>query len=72
MHEIFIQTDEQRAILDTVARFVNDEVTPRAAELDAAGAGGQGTHKADHARVTSSLENPLPRATAPPGEESCR
>ncbi len=35
MHEIFIETEDQRAILDTVRRFVEDEVTPRAAELDA-------------------------------------
>jgi alkylation response protein AidB-like acyl-CoA dehydrogenase len=35
MNEIFIQTDEQRAILETVSRFVEDEVKPRAAELDA-------------------------------------
>jgi alkylation response protein AidB-like acyl-CoA dehydrogenase len=35
MHEIFIQTEEQRSILETVARFVEDEVKPRAAELDA-------------------------------------
>jgi len=32
---IFIVTEEQRAILDTVARFVREEVTPRAAKLDA-------------------------------------
>ena len=35
MHEIFIQTEEQRAILDTVSRFVDDEILPRSAELDA-------------------------------------
>ena len=35
MHEIFIQTEEQRAILDTVSRFVDDEIRPRSAELDA-------------------------------------
>jgi len=35
MEEIFIQTEEQRAILDSVRRFVEEEVTPRAAELDA-------------------------------------
>ena len=35
MHEIFIQNDDQRAIIDTVQRFVAEEVTPRAAELDA-------------------------------------
>jgi alkylation response protein AidB-like acyl-CoA dehydrogenase len=35
MDEIFIQNEEQRAILDSVRRFVEEEVTPRAAELDA-------------------------------------
>ena len=35
MHEIFIQTEEQRAILDTVSRFVDDEIRPRSPELDA-------------------------------------
>lgn len=35
MEEIFIQTEDQRAILETVQRFVEDEVKPRAAELDA-------------------------------------
>lgn len=35
MEEIFIQTEEQRAILDSVRRFVEEEVTPRAADLDA-------------------------------------
>ena len=35
MEEIFIMNDDQRAILDTVARFVEQEVTPRAARLDA-------------------------------------
>ena len=35
MHEIFIQPEEQRAILDTVRRFVDDEVRPRSPELDA-------------------------------------
>ncbi|MBT4589218.1 MAG: acyl-CoA dehydrogenase family protein, partial [Rhodospirillaceae bacterium] len=35
MQDIFIQTDDQRAILETVRRFVEDEVTPRSAELDA-------------------------------------
>jgi alkylation response protein AidB-like acyl-CoA dehydrogenase len=35
MEEIFIQTEEQRAILESVRRFVEEEVTPRAAELDA-------------------------------------
>lgn len=35
MEDIFISTDEQRAILETVARFVVDEVKPRAAALDA-------------------------------------
>jgi alkylation response protein AidB-like acyl-CoA dehydrogenase len=35
MDEIFIQNEEQRAILESVRRFVEEEVTPRAAELDA-------------------------------------
>lgn len=35
MEEIFIVTREQRAILETVARFVKEEVAPRAAKLDA-------------------------------------
>lgn len=35
MEDIFIVNDEQRAILDTVRRFVEEEVQPRAAELDA-------------------------------------
>lgn len=35
MDSIFIVNEEQRAILETVARFVEEEVTPRAAELDA-------------------------------------
>jgi alkylation response protein AidB-like acyl-CoA dehydrogenase len=35
MEEIFIVNDEQRAILETVRRFVEEEVRPRAAELDA-------------------------------------
>ena len=35
MDEIFILNDDQRAILKTVARFVDEEVTPRAARLDA-------------------------------------
>ncbi|MGH8635117.1 MAG: acyl-CoA dehydrogenase family protein, partial [Burkholderiales bacterium] len=35
MEPIFIVNPEQRAILDTVARFVEEEVTPRAARLDA-------------------------------------
>ena len=34
MEDIFIVNDEQRAILETVRRFVEDEVRPRAAELD--------------------------------------
>ena len=34
MEEIFIQTEEQRAILESVRRFVEEEVTPRAAMLD--------------------------------------
>ncbi len=35
MEQIFIVNEDQRAILDTVARFVKEEVTPRAAALDA-------------------------------------
>ena len=35
MEEIFIQTEEQRAIVESVRRFVEEEVTPRAAQLDA-------------------------------------
>ncbi len=35
MEEIFIVNEEQRAILETVKRFVDQEVTPRAARLDA-------------------------------------
>jgi alkylation response protein AidB-like acyl-CoA dehydrogenase len=35
MDEMFIQTEDQRAILESVRRFVEEEVTPRAAELDA-------------------------------------
>lgn len=35
MDAIFIHTEQQRAILDSVARFVAAEVTPRAAALDA-------------------------------------
>src|SRR6185436_13645769 len=35
MDAIFIMNDDQRAILDTVARFVEAEVRPRAARLDA-------------------------------------
>ena len=35
MHEIFIETEEQRAILETVRHFVDDEVRPRSADLDA-------------------------------------
>ena len=35
MDQIFIVNDEQRAILETVARFVEKEVAPRAAQLDA-------------------------------------
>ena len=35
MEPVFIVTEEQRAILETVARFVKEEVTPRAARLDA-------------------------------------
>ena len=35
MESSFIMNDDQRAILDTVARFVESEVKPRAAKLDA-------------------------------------
>lgn len=35
MERIFVQTDEQRRILETVRRFVEEQVAPRAAELDA-------------------------------------
>jgi alkylation response protein AidB-like acyl-CoA dehydrogenase len=35
MEEIFITTDNQRAILETVTRFVEAEIKPRAAALDA-------------------------------------
>ena len=35
MDEMFIQTDEQRAILETVRRFVAEVVTPKAPALDA-------------------------------------
>ncbi|MBM3357052.1 MAG: acyl-CoA dehydrogenase [Betaproteobacteria bacterium] len=35
MEDIFILNQEQRAILETVARFVEKEVVPRAAQLDA-------------------------------------
>ena len=35
MEEMFIQTDEQRAILESVKRFVADVVTPKAPALDA-------------------------------------
>ena len=35
MHNIFIQTENQRMILETVKRFVDAEVRPRAAALDA-------------------------------------
>jgi len=35
MEQIFIMSEDQRAILETVARFVDAEVKPRAAQLDA-------------------------------------
>lgn len=35
MEQIFIVNEDQRAILETVARFVEEEVQPRAAQLDA-------------------------------------
>ena len=34
MSEVFVQTDEQRLILETVRKFVAEAVTPVAAELD--------------------------------------
>jgi alkylation response protein AidB-like acyl-CoA dehydrogenase len=34
MEYLFVQTENQRAIVETVRRFVEDEVTPRAAALD--------------------------------------
>ena len=36
MEEMFIVNEDQRAILESVRRFVEAEVTPRAADLDAA------------------------------------
>ena len=35
MEEMFIQTEEQRAILESIRRFIEAEVKPRAAALDA-------------------------------------
>ena len=35
MEAIFIMNEDQKAILETVTRFVEDEVKPRAAKLDA-------------------------------------
>ncbi len=35
MQDIFIQTEDQRAILETIRRFNEEEVKPRAVELDA-------------------------------------
>ena len=35
MHDIFVETENQRLILETVKRFVEEEVKPRAAALDA-------------------------------------
>ena len=35
MEVMFIQNDEQRAILETVARFVEDVIKPKSADLDA-------------------------------------
>jgi alkylation response protein AidB-like acyl-CoA dehydrogenase len=35
MERIFVHTEEQRRILETVRRFAEEEVAPRAAELDA-------------------------------------
>ncbi|MEL0184397.1 MAG: acyl-CoA dehydrogenase family protein [Hyphomicrobiales bacterium] len=35
MHDMFIETEEQRAIIDSVKKFVDDVVKPKSAELDA-------------------------------------
>ncbi|MBI1726556.1 MAG: hypothetical protein HYR50_04760, partial [Candidatus Rokubacteria bacterium] len=35
MEQIFVHTEEQRRTLEVVRRFVEEGVTPRAAELDA-------------------------------------
>ena len=35
MHEMFIQSEEQKAILESVRKFVDDVVKPKSAELDA-------------------------------------
>lgn len=35
MHEIYVQNEDQRAILESVRRFAEEEVAPRVAELDA-------------------------------------
>jgi len=35
MHDMFIETEEQRAILESVKKFVDDVVKPKSAELDA-------------------------------------
>lgn len=35
MHDIFVYNENQKLILETVRRFVEEEVKPRAAELDA-------------------------------------
>lgn len=42
MEPIFVMTEEQRSILQTVARFVEKEVKPRAAALDAEADPGKG------------------------------
>ena len=48
MYEIFIETEEQRAILDTVRHFVDEEVRPRSAELDAQKKPGRRIFMGDH------------------------
>src|SRR3990172_7168990 len=35
MEQLFVMNEDQRAILETVTRFVEEEVKPRAAQLDA-------------------------------------
>ena len=37
MHEMFIQTEEQKAILETVKKFVDDVVKPVSVDLDGMG-----------------------------------
>ena len=58
MEEMFIQTDEQQAILESVKRFVTDVVTPKAPALDA---------MTDPAAAYSEeiVAPPMPSASAP-------